>query len=362
MSEPSVFRRPESVLVVVYTTARECLVLKRVYPKDFWQSVTGTLGWDETALAAAERELREETGLDPAGLRDSGRAQTFPILPAWRHRFAPDVKENLEHVWYLEIPERVAVTLNPAEHGAYEWLPLEQAIARVSSWTNREALERLRLGADRGENGRESVVVVHGLWLPGYETTLLRRRLARAGFPPSLFRFRTVRDGLDANAERLARFAERLPSEKVHFVGHSLGGVVAAHMLQTRPPLRAGRLVCLGSPLRGTHSGKRLARFRWGAGVTGRSIGDLLARGGLAPWSGAGDLGVIAGDLPLGLGLLLGALPKPHDGVVAVEETRLEGATDHLVLHVSHTVLVFSSAVAAQVVHFLRHGRFERIR
>jgi 8-oxo-dGTP pyrophosphatase MutT (NUDIX family) len=357
------FRRPESVLVVVHTRALDCLVLKRVAPADFWQSVTGTLDWGETALAAAQRELREETGLDAAGLRDSGHSQTFPILPAWQHRFGPDVKENLEHVWYLEIPERVAATLNPAEHDAYEWLPLEQAIARVSSWTNREALERLRRsGPERSEHGSESVVVVHGLWLPGYETALLRRRLARAGFLPSLFRFRTVRDGLDANAERLAHFAERLPGHKVHFVGHSLGGVVAAHMLQTRPPLRAGRVVCLGSPLRGTHSGKRLARFRWGAGMTGRSIGDLLARGGLKPWSGTADLGVIAGDFPLGLGLLLGALPRPHDGVVAVEETRLEGATDHLVLPLSHTALVFSHAVAAQVVHFLRHGRFERIR
>jgi dATP pyrophosphohydrolase len=138
------FRRPESVLVVVYTTARECLVLKRVMPADFWQSVTGTLGWDETAAAAAAREVREETGLDPSGLRDSGQRRTFAILPAWRHRFAPDVHENLEHAWYLEIPDRVAVTLNPAEHSAHEWLPLEQAIARVSSWTNREALERLR--------------------------------------------------------------------------------------------------------------------------------------------------------------------------------------------------------------------------
>ena len=209
-------------------------------------------------------------------------------------------------------------------------------------------------------SGTESVVVVHALWMPGYETALLRKRLARAGFLPKLFRYRTVRDGLDANAERLARFVERVPGDRIHFVGHSLGGAVAAYFLQTRPPARAGRVVCLGSPLKGTRSGQRLARFRWGARLTGQSIGELIARGGLDPWPGKTELGVIAGDLPLGLGLLLGALPRPHDGVVTVEETRLEGATDHLVLPLSHTALVFSAEAARQTCHFLGHGRFRR--
>ena len=138
------FRRPESVLVVIYTPALDCLLLERVLPARFWQSVTGTLKWGETPAAAAAREVREETGLDPANLRDSGTARTFPILPAWRHRFAPDVTENLEHLWYFQTPRRAAIELDPTEHSAYEWLPLEQAIRRVSSWTNRDALVRLR--------------------------------------------------------------------------------------------------------------------------------------------------------------------------------------------------------------------------
>jgi dATP pyrophosphohydrolase len=138
------FRRPESVLVVIHTRALDCLLLKRVRPADFWQSVTGTLNWGETAAAAAAREVVEETGLDPAGLTDSGVRETFAILPAWRARFAPDVAENVEHLWYLPIAAPVDVTLNPAEHTAYEWLPLEDAIRRVSSWTNRNALIALR--------------------------------------------------------------------------------------------------------------------------------------------------------------------------------------------------------------------------
>ena len=143
------FRRPESVLVVVHTAALECLLIERVAPPGFWQSVTGTIGWDETPAAAAARELREETGLDASGLRDARLARAFPILPAWRSRYAPDVTENLEHLFYLELPERRIVTLDPAEHRDSAWLPVGAAIAKVASWTNREALERLAAGTTR---------------------------------------------------------------------------------------------------------------------------------------------------------------------------------------------------------------------
>jgi pimeloyl-ACP methyl ester carboxylesterase len=196
--------------------------------------------------------------------------------------------------------------------------------------------------------------------MPGTETWLLRHRLRAAGFEPYLFHFRTVSEGLDGNAAQLARFVARVPGETVHLVGYSLGGVVAAHMLQTYPPARPGRLVCLGAPLRGTLSGRSLARRPWGARFVGKSIRDLLDRGGLPPWSVDRDLGIIAGDLAVGLGRLLGELPRPNDGTVGVEETRLEGGKDHLVLPLSHTALLFSRVVAEQVAHFLRRGSFDR--
>lgn len=137
-------KRPESVLVVIHTPALECLVLERVEPAGFWQSVTGSLDWGETPAECAAREVREETGLAPAKLRDAGVEQRFPILPAWRARYAPGVDANLEHLWYLEVAERSPVRINPVEHRRFEWLPVEAAIGRVSSWTNRSALERLR--------------------------------------------------------------------------------------------------------------------------------------------------------------------------------------------------------------------------
>lgn len=141
-------KRPESVLVVVYTPDLCCLLLERVEPRGFWQSVTGSLHWGETAAEAAARELCEETGLDPAGLIDAGLERRFAIMPAWRQRYAPDVTENREHWWYLMLPEPRDIVLSEAEHCAYRWLDLDAAIALASSWTNKEALERLRASRD----------------------------------------------------------------------------------------------------------------------------------------------------------------------------------------------------------------------
>jgi dATP pyrophosphohydrolase len=137
------YKRPESVLVIVYTRALDCLLLERVKPAGFWQSVTGTLHWGESPAAAARREVYEETGIDAGELTDGELARTFAILPAWRDRYAPDVHENLEHAWYLRLEEPPPVVLNPTEHRASVWLPLETAISTVASWTNREALDQL---------------------------------------------------------------------------------------------------------------------------------------------------------------------------------------------------------------------------
>ncbi len=144
MAAVAEFKRPESVLIVVHTPALDCLLLERVEPRGFWQSVTGSLRPGETAAECAARELEEETGLMPEGLSDAHVQRSFPILPAWRSRYAPGVDSNVEHQWYLEVPEVRAIRLEPAEHVAYLWLPIEAAIERVASWTNREALQLLQ--------------------------------------------------------------------------------------------------------------------------------------------------------------------------------------------------------------------------
>jgi len=134
-------KRPESVLVVVYTVAGEVLVLRRNQPADFWQSVTGSLNWDEIdPLQTARRELFEETGLNDVEVIRCHVRNRFPILPAWRHRYAPTVRENTEHVFRVVLSERRAIVLNPEEHTEYAWLARQEAALRVTSYTNRAAI------------------------------------------------------------------------------------------------------------------------------------------------------------------------------------------------------------------------------
>ena len=140
------FKRPESVLVAVYTRTGKVLLLQRADDPDFWQSVTGSLLWEETEpRQAAARELREETGLmTTEGLRDLQLAYCYPILPKWRPRYAPEVRENTEHVFALELPAEILIKVHPAEHSSHGWFTFDEAAGKVASWTNREVILKLK--------------------------------------------------------------------------------------------------------------------------------------------------------------------------------------------------------------------------
>jgi dATP pyrophosphohydrolase len=137
---------PVSVLVLVHTAERDVLLLERAARAGFWQSVTGSLDrLDEPLEAAAAREVLEETGIDAAGgrLERWNVVYTFEIYPQWRHRFAPGVVQNVEHVFALELAARTPVRIAPDEHVAFMWLPWREAAAKCFSWSNRDAIAML---------------------------------------------------------------------------------------------------------------------------------------------------------------------------------------------------------------------------
>lgn len=135
------FKRPESVLVLICTPQNQVLMLERQTPEGFWQSVTGSLRWGETALQAAAREVYEETGIRAgAALQDLGHSERFRIVPPWRARYAPHARFNTEHWFLLRLPSRRLVRLSPREHCDYRWLGSAQAERLAFSSTNAKAI------------------------------------------------------------------------------------------------------------------------------------------------------------------------------------------------------------------------------
>ena len=144
MSENRPFKIPRSVLVVIHTPALEVLLIERADKPGYWQSVTGSLDAnDEPLPATAWREVAEETGIAEGTLRDWKLQNVYEIYPVWRHRYAPGVTHNTEHVFGLTVPHIVPVTLSAREHLASVWLPWREAADRCFSPSNARAIQQL---------------------------------------------------------------------------------------------------------------------------------------------------------------------------------------------------------------------------
>ncbi|MDX8386675.1 MAG: dihydroneopterin triphosphate diphosphatase [Gallionella sp.] len=150
------YKQPVSVLVVIYTTELEVLLLERADHPDYWQSVTGSCEPDETFCDTAVREVKEETGLDTRlfELLDWQLQNEYEIYPHWRHRYAPGVTRNIEHVFGLQLPDVLAIKLETLEHLNCQWLPYREAAKKVFSPSNCEAI--LRLG--KAENNDKETI------------------------------------------------------------------------------------------------------------------------------------------------------------------------------------------------------------
>ncbi len=205
----------------------------------------------------------------------------------------------------------------------------------------------------------EAVVLVHGIWMTGFEMALLRYRLRRCGYKTYQFHYPSLRHTPAENAVALNRFLQKIEADRIHLLAHSLGGIVLMHLFHAFPQQKPGRVVMLGTPAQGSELARRFQGKSWRRWLLGRSIEKGLW-GGAPAWLDERELGLIVGNRPVGMlaQLLGGPLEKPSDGTVRVAETRIEQARDILRLPVTHFSMLANRQVAAAVCTFLHSGKF----
>lgn len=207
---------------------------------------------------------------------------------------------------------------------------------------------------------RETVVFVHGIWMTGAEMIILRRRLSQCGFDCMNFRYQSLRRTPRENAINLNKFLGTIQANIIHLVAHSLGGIVLLHLFDNFPQQKPGRVVMLGTPIRGSEVAQKVISNRWLAHFLGRSVERGLL--GDAPrWQTDRELGMLAGTEGFGIGkvLTLGKLQEPNDGTVRLASTCSSGFKDYLALPYSHHGMLFAKPVAQAVCRFLQSGSFE---
>lgn len=197
---------------------------------------------------------------------------------------------------------------------------------------------------------------MHGLWVNGFDMSLLRQRLS-GQFHTHQFSYNSVRYSPAENAAILNQFVDSINAEVIHFVGHSLGGLLIRHLFAAFPDQKPGRVVTLGTPHQNSHSAAVLDQFPLTRSLLGRSVEEGLL-GQIPAWQSRCEIGSIAGTLRFGLGVIIPGLQQPSDGTVSVEETRLDGMTDHLCLPLSHFGLLLSTRASAATEKFLQQGHF----
>ena len=203
----------------------------------------------------------------------------------------------------------------------------------------------------------DSVILIHGLWMPGLVLLPHQHWLSAEGFSVRRFSYPSWREGLDENARLLSNFVNETSGAVIHLVAHSLGGLVACKMLSQDPDRRIHRVILMGTPYASCHCGFALAAYPGLAGLVGRTFKDWFSLAHPAlPHSI--EIGVIAGTRSIGSGRLIAGLARPNDGLVAVEETHVGDARDSVALNISHSGMLMSRACADQIIKFISTGNF----
>lgn len=204
---------------------------------------------------------------------------------------------------------------------------------------------------------KDTVILIHGLWMNGMDLQFLKRRFSDNGYQTAGFRYDSTGLTPSENGQRLIEFIASYPASVCHFICHSLGGLILRHCLHDYTGDHIGRSVMLGTPNQPSTAAAVFKNWPFGKALLGDSLHGGLS-GQAPPWNAGYELGVIAGNMRFGMGMVIPDIPIPNDGTVSVEETRLDGMRDHIVLHVSHFGLLLSKAVYIQIQHFLQYGEF----
>ncbi len=191
----------------------------------------------------------------------------------------------------------------------------------------------------------------------GYDMSLLMHRFDNAGYRTHRFHYPS-RSSVAENAARLTDYLQHFELNPPHLVCHSLGGLVARQYLNRENAINIGSVVMLGTPNQTSRAAATLKNWPGGQWLLGNSLHHGLL-GPLPEWNEAIPLGVIAGDLRLGLGMIIPGIPEPNDGTIAVEETRLECMQDHIVVHASHFGLLLAESAWLQSRQFIEQGCFQ---
>lgn len=203
----------------------------------------------------------------------------------------------------------------------------------------------------------EIVVLVHGLYLHSLAMLPMYRWMRACGLPARQFTYPSLTRSVPENAARLARFVQEIDTPTVHFLCHSLGGLVVRTMLVQSSWQRPGRVLALGTPHLGSCVARRLAANRALAWAIGKSLRHGLD-GDLPPWPEGREVATIAGNRPIGAGRIVGGLPEPNDGVVALAETDLGPRYRRVILPEAHSSMLISRRVARYACAYFKTGRF----
>ena len=202
-----------------------------------------------------------------------------------------------------------------------------------------------------------NLILVHGLWYGAWSLRALSCRLCRYGFKISRFAYPASSASLGAHAGSLYEFASTAESDNLHFLGHSLGGLVILRMMSETPDLPPGRIVLLGSPLRGSIVARRMRNLPGSGKLLGAARTTLEA--GYSRLPKDRETGLIAGSIGVGLGFFMGGTDGPGDGTISLREASIPGLQDRMVLPVSHSCLLYSGKVARHAANFLETVRFQ---